>query len=278
MLHYEYPNIAITQYPKLMDKITNSLGIIPARFASTRFPGKPLVDIGGKTMIQRVYEQACQSVLERVVVATDDQRIFDHVAAFGGQVVMTSDRHPSGTDRCAEVAALPQYADCQFVVNVQGDEPFIAPAQINTALAFLVKNEDLPIATLAKQLFPNTQLDLLDPNMVKVVFDKHQRALYFSRWPLPFHRNLPREEWLANGIFYKHIGLYAFRRNVLLEVAQLLPSRLELAESLEQLRWLENGYPIGVALTEYESISIDSPADLELAVRQLAVGSQGAVL
>ncbi len=256
-----------------MRKITNSLGIIPARFASTRFPGKPLVDIGGKTMVQRVYEQASKSALGQVVVATDDQRIFDHVASFGGQVVMTSDQHPSGTDRCAEVVSLSQFADFQFIVNVQGDEPFIAPAQINLALEVLARDENCPIATLARKIQSESNADLLDPNLVKVVFDKHQRALYFSRWPLPFHRNLPQEKWLAEGAFYKHIGLYAFRREVLLEVAALPPSRLELAESLEQLRWLESGYPIGVALTEFESISIDSPNDLELAVRQLAVGS-----
>lgn len=247
-----------------MDKITNSLGIIPARFASTRFPGKPLMDIGGKTMVQRVYEQACKSALGQVVVATDDPRIFDHVIGFGGTVVMTSDRHPSGTDRCAEVAALPQYANSQYIVNVQGDEPFIDPIQINLALELLVNNNELPIATLAKQLSPDTRLDLMDPNLVKVVFDKFQQALYFSRWPLPFQRNTERAEWLSNGIFYKHIGLYAFRREALLAVAQLPPSQLELAESLEQLRWLENAYPIGVALTEIESISIDSPGDLAL--------------
>lgn len=247
-----------------MDKITNSLGIIPARFASTRFPGKPLVDISGKTMVQRVYEQASKSALGQVVVATDDPRIFDHVVGFGGTVVMTSDRHPSGTDRCAEVAALAQYANSQYIVNVQGDEPFIDPSQINLALELLVNNSELPIATLAKQLSPDTRLDLLDPNLVKVVFDKFQRALYFSRWPLPFYRNMERAEWLSNGIFFKHIGLYAFRREALLAVAQLPPSQLELAESLEQLRWLENAYPIGVALTEIESISIDSPGDLAL--------------
>lgn len=256
-----------------MRKTTNSLGIIPARFASTRFPGKPLVDIGGKTMVQRVYEQASKSALGQVVVATDDQRIFDHVASFGGQVVMTSDQHPSGTDRCAEVASLSQFADFQFIVNVQGDEPFIAPAQINLALEVLARVENWPIATLARKIQSESNADLLDPNMVKVVFDKHQRALYFSRWPLPFHRNLPQGKWLAEGVFYKHIGLYAFRREVLLEVAALPPSRLEQAESLEQLRWLENGYPIGVALTEFESISIDSPNDLELAVRQLAAST-----
>lgn len=253
-----------------MNKTTNSLGIIPARFASTRFPGKPLVDIGGKTMVQRVYEQASKSALGQVVVATDDQRIFDHVIGFGGVAVMTSSQHPSGTDRCAEVAALPQYVDFQFVVNVQGDEPFIHPGQINLALELLVKNKELPIGTLAKVVDPASNLDLTDPNMVKVVFDKNQRALYFSRWPLPFYRNLSQEKWLAEGVFYKHIGLYAFRREVLLEVAKLPPSRLEVAESLEQLRWLENGYSIGVALTEFESISIDAPGDLEFAVRQLA--------
>ncbi|MCF8244813.1 MAG: 3-deoxy-manno-octulosonate cytidylyltransferase [Saprospiraceae bacterium] len=257
-----------------MAKITNSLGIIPARFSSTRFPGKPLVDIAGKTMIQRVYEQASKSSLGKVVVATDDPRIFDNVLSFGGEVVMTSDRHLSGTDRCAEVAALPQFIDFQFVVNVQGDEPFIQPGQIDLALAPLVKNAGLPIATLAKQIDPKSNLDLTNPNLVKVVFDKQQRALYFSRWPMPFHRNLPKEKWLAMGLFYKHVGLYAFRRKVLLEVAMLPPSRLELAESLEQLRWLENGYPIGVALTEFEIISIDSPSDLELAVRHLAGGSR----
>lgn len=256
-----------------MDKITNSLGIIPARFASTRFPGKPLVEIVGKTMVQRVYEQANQSRLGEIVVATDDQRIYEHVLAFGGKVEMTSAAHSTGTDRCAEVALLPEFSRFQFVVNVQGDEPFIAPAQINTALEFLVQNEDMPIATLAKQLAPDSGLDIFDPNMVKVVFDKNQRALYFSRWPLPFHRNLQKENWLAEGQFHKHIGLYAFRRDALLAVAKLPPSHLELAESLEQLRWLHSGYPIGIALTELESISIDSPSDLEMAVRQLKLGS-----
>jgi len=253
-----------------MGKITNSLGIIPARFASTRFPGKPLIDIQGKTMVQRVFEQACKSALSLVVVATDDRRIYDHVVAFGGNVVMTSDQHPTGTDRCAEVAAIPEFADCQWVVNVQGDEPFIQPGQIDLALDFLTKNANCPIVTLAKKIDPKSNMNLADPNIVKVVFDKNQRAMYFSRWPLPFHRNLPQEQWLAEGEFFKHIGLYAFRREVLLEVAALPPSRLELAESLEQLRWLENSYPIGVALTEHESISIDSPNDLEFALRAIA--------
>ena len=246
-----------------MANSTNSLGIIPARFSSTRFPGKPLVDIGGKTMVQRVFEQASKSSLGAVVVATDDQRIFDHVTSFGGLVVMTSDQHPSGTDRCAEVAAMPQYTDFQLVVNVQGDEPFIQPGQIDLALELLANNSEIPIATLALQIDPTSNLDLTDPNMVKVVFDKKHRALYFSRWPLPFYRNLLKENWLADGQFYKHIGLYAFRREVLLVVAKLPSSRLELAESLEQLRWLENGYTVGVALTEFESISIDSPEDLK---------------
>ncbi len=228
-------------------------------------------------MVRRVYEQASQSSLGAVVVATDDQRIFNHVAAFGGKVVMTSDQHPSGTDRCAEVAAMPQYAEFQWIVNVQGDEPYIQPGQIDLVLDFLTKNENCPIATLAKKIDPGSKLDLTDPNMVKVVFDIHQRALYFSRWPLPFHRNLPKEKWLAEGAFYKHIGLYAFCREVLLEVAALSPSRLELAESLEQLRWLENGYQIGVALTEFESISIDSPKDLEVALEQFSSQANTAV-
>ncbi|MBI5915604.1 MAG: 3-deoxy-manno-octulosonate cytidylyltransferase [Bacteroidetes bacterium] len=244
-----------------MAKITNSLGIIPARFASTRFPGKPLALISGKTMVQRVYEQAAKSMLSCVVVATDDERIFDQVKSFGGAVMMTSPAHSSGTDRCAEVAALPEFADFQIVVNVQGDEPFIQPAQIDEAVAFLTQHPDCPIATLAKRI--EEQTDLQNPNVVKVVFDKNHRALYFSRSPVPFLRNFPPENWLPQTGFYKHIGLYAFRREALLAVAALPPARLELAESLEQLRWLENGYPIGIALTEFENISIDSPADLE---------------
>jgi len=243
-----------------MAKNTNSLGIIPARFASTRFPGKPLVEISGKTMVRRVYEQASQSALDEVVVATDDQRIFTHVQDFGGNVVMTSPAHRSGTDRCAEVAALPQYVDFEIIVNIQGDEPFIQPAQIDLAVGVLSKNKNCPIATLAKQIeMPGA---LFDPNAVKVVFGQNMQALYFSRSPVPFLRNFPQQDWLAKGAFYKHIGLYAFRREVLPALAALPPGRLELAESLEQLRWLENGFAIQIALTEFETTGIDVPEDL----------------
>ena len=243
-----------------MAKNTNSLGIIPARFASTRFPGKPLVEISGKTMIRRVYEQASKSGLDEVVVATDDERIFRHVSDFGGNAVMTSPEHPSGTDRCAEVAALPEYADFEIVVNIQGDEPFIQPSQIDLAVDVLIKNKNCPIATLAKQI--EQPEALFNPNVVKVVFDKKIQALYFSRSPVPFLRNVPQAEWLAQGRFFKHIGLYAFRRETLLAVAALPPGQLERAESLEQLRWLENGYAIAIALTEFETIGIDVPEDL----------------
>jgi 3-deoxy-manno-octulosonate cytidylyltransferase (CMP-KDO synthetase) len=244
-----------------MAKNTKSLGIIPARFASTRFPGKPLVDIGGQTMIGRVYGQACKSRLGKVVVATDDQCIFEHVQGLGGNVVMTSSSHLSGTDRCAEVAALPEYADFEVVVNIQGDEPFIQPAQIDLATDFLFQHSSYPIATLAKRI--GREEELFNPNVVKVVFDKNRRALYFSRATLPHLRNVPTAAWWKEGAFYKHIGLYAFRREALLQVAALPVGRLEKNESLEQLRWLENGFSIGVALTEIESYGIDTPADLE---------------
>ena len=239
-----------------------SLGIIPARFASTRFPGKPLVDIGGKTMIRRVFEQASKSSLNRVVVATDDHRIFDHVKDFGGEVVRTSSTHLSGTDRCAEVTALPGFADFETIVNIQGDELFIQPGQIDLAVDFLTKNKNCSIATLAKQI--EKPGELFNTNVVKVVFDKNRQALYFSRETVPHLRNVPRDAWLTAGEFYKHIGLYAFRREALLEVAVLTPGRLEQNESLEQLRWLENGYKIGIALTDVESFGIDTPEDLHL--------------
>lgn len=243
-----------------MVKNTKSLGIIPARFASTRFPGKPLVEISGKTMIRRVYEQASMSGLSEVVVATDDKRIFNHVIDFGGNVVMTSPKHTSGTDRCAEVAALPEFADVEIIVNIQGDEPFIQPSQIDLATDVLIKNKNCPIATLAKQI--EQAEALFNPNVVKVVFGENRQALYFSRSPVPYLRSVPEAEWLAQGRFFKHIGLYAFHREALLAVAALPPGQLERAESLEQLRWLENGYAIGVALTVIETTGIDVPEDL----------------
>ncbi len=248
-------------------KIRTSLGIIPARFASSRFPGKPLVDILGKTMIQRVYEQASQaSQLDAIVVATDDERIFSHVQSFGGNVVMTSPTHLSGTDRCAEVTQQVEYSRFEIIANIQGDEPFLQPAQVDLAVNFLVSQPSgVSISTLLKKI--ENPADLFNPNVVKAVFDKAGNALYFSRQPVPFLREVAPENWLSQGEFFKHIGLYVFRREALLEISKLPPSRLELAESLEQLRWLENGYKIGVAVTEMETFGIDTPEDLAKADR-----------
>ncbi|MEM1124587.1 MAG: 3-deoxy-manno-octulosonate cytidylyltransferase, partial [Bacteroidota bacterium] len=184
------------------------LGIIPSRFASTRFPGKPLVDIEGKTMIQRVYLQAKKAtLLSKIVVATDDLRIYENVLSFGGQVMMTNDDHQSGTDRCAEVAR--QFQDMEAIINIQGDEPFIDPSQIDQVALQLKQNSDLNLATLAKKITQSAQI--FSPNIVKVVFSKAKRALYFSRNPLPFLRGVPSEDWLASGNFYKHIGIYGYR-------------------------------------------------------------------
>ncbi len=238
------------------------IAIIPARFASTRFPGKPLVNIQGKTMIQRVVEQVKLSQLvEDVIVATDDVRIFDHVSHFA-KAVMTSEHLQSGTDRCAEVLAtlnLPKGE--QIILNVQGDEPFIQPEQIDLLLNFMLQNTDIQIGTLVKKI--NSIDNIFNPNIVKAVFSNQQKALYFSRNPIPFVRGEAQENWLEKADFYKHIGMYAYRADTLAEIATLLPSRLELNESLEQLRWLENGFSIGVAETQLETIGIDTPEDLE---------------
>ncbi|MEM9821969.1 MAG: 3-deoxy-manno-octulosonate cytidylyltransferase [Bacteroidota bacterium] len=237
----------------------NAIGIIPARYASSRFPGKPLVEIKGLPMIQRVYQQAIQSKrLSKLIVATDDLRIYDAVKQFGGEVMMTKDSHPSGTDRIAEVAEkLPDY---EWVINIQGDEPLIDPQQIDLLLAFLAQSPNYPIATLAHPI--QEKLNIVDPNTVKVVFDKHHRALYFSRSPIPAISR--QEEAKHTSVsYYQHIGMYAFQRKRLLELAQLKPSILETAESLEQLRWLENGYAIGVCITDQKTIAVDCPEDLE---------------
>ena len=244
-----------------MAKNNNSIGIIPARYASTRFPGKPLVKINGKTMVQRVFEQASKSRLDMVVVATDDQRIYDHVESFNGRVVMTDAFHKTGTDRCSEVIRKPAYSSFDLVVNIQGDEPFIHPDQINLALDSLSANANFDIVTLVKRI--EGKEELFDPNCVKVVFNKDQKALYFSRLPIPYSRNEREETWLDNKAYFKHIGLYAFRRKTLLELAGLPMGSLEATESLEQLRWLENGYDIGVNFTPFETFGIDTPEDLK---------------
>lgn len=228
------------------------LGVIPARFASTRFPGKPLVDIGGKTMIQRVYEQSILANLNKVVVATDDERIATEVTRFGGEFVMTASTHQSGTDRCAEVVKnLPDY---DIVINIQGDEPFIDPKQINL-VCDCFKDEKVQLATLIKEIHDEEELH--NTNIPKVVIGNQQQAIYFSRHPIPYLRNPAHVHQ-----FYKHIGIYGYKAATLLEITQLNPSILELAESLEQLRWIENGYQIQTRLTNIETIAIDSPNDL----------------
>ncbi len=241
-------------------KITVVIAIIPARYASTRFPGKPLVDIWGKTMLQRVWEQVRKTpAVERVILATDDERVYEHARAFGGEVVMTRPDHQSGTDRCAEVAATIENAE--IVLNIQGDEPFVQPEQINLLVRTLTDAPSYPIATLVKRI--HMPEELFNPNVVKAVFAQNRRVLYFSRHPIPFVRGVAPEIWLTAGEFYKHLGLYAFRRDALLQIAQLPPSPLELAESLEQLRWLTHGYGIAAGITDAESVGIDTPEDLE---------------
>ncbi len=238
------------------------IGIIPARYASTRFPGKPLADIGGKTMIQRVYEQASKA-LPKVVVATDDDRIYNEVIRFGGNVVMTAAHHQSGTDRCAEALEKAQKLMKQtfeVVVNIQGDEPFIDPQQIEL-LCDCFKDETTDIATLIK---PITVKEMVfDANKPKVVVGENDQALYFSRSPIPFLRGVEKDQWHKVHTYFQHIGLYAYRTHVLKEITHLPQSRLELAESLEQLRWLENGYHIAVRQTVHDSYGIDTPQDLE---------------
>ncbi len=235
------------------------LGVIPARYGSTRFPGKPLVMINGVSMIERVYKQATlASTLSDVVVATDDTRIFDHVHLFGGKVVMTSANHPSGTDRCAEVVRK-MSADWDAVVNIQGDEPYIQPEQIDL-VASSFQLEECKIATLVKAI--DSELDLNNPNIPKVVVGADGRALYFSRRPIPYFSDDKLAGALANGSFFRHIGIYGYRSDTLLRLAKLAPAPLELAESLEQLRWLSHGYSIHVKTTTAENHAVDAPADV----------------
>lgn len=241
------------------------LAIIPARFASTRFPGKPLVDIGGKTMIHRVYEQVQKAKgVHQILIATDNTKIEHEVRRFGAEVVMTSPEHKSGTDRCAE-AFQEVYANFDAVINIQGDEPFIHPHQIEQLIGIL-QNPATQIASLARKISLNE--DVFDPSKVKVVFDKHKKALYFSRNPIPFNRQEEKENWLTHTDYYLHVGIYGYKTNVLQEIAQLPQSKLEISESLEQLRWLENGFSIHIDITEHESYGIDTPADLEKIIKE----------
>ena len=244
------------------------VGIIPASYASTCFPGKPLIDIKGKTMIQRVYEQAskCGS-LDKVVVATDDARIAEHVVSFGGEVVMTKEEHPSGTDRCWD--ALQQIGgNYKYVINIQGDEPFIDPSQIDT-LASVLKEGTTELATL---IIPVDSHEVLfDMGEVKVVLNDYQEGMYFSRMVIPYVKGVPQEEWHKHHNYYRHVGMYAYRADVLEQVCKLSVSSLEKAESLEQLRWLEAGFKIKCAITNFDSHCVDTPEDVEKVLRLMNI-------
>lgn len=239
------------------------IAIIPARYASTRFPGKPLALLGGKTVIQRVYEQVSKTI-DNVLVATDDQRIHDHVISFGGKVVMTSNKHRSGTDRCWEAYNL-NGGNEDIIINVQGDEPFIHPEQIE-ALKGCFDDKTTDIATLVKPFDKaKTYKELENPNSVKVVINTNMNALYFSRSVIPHMRGIDMSLWPSKHQYFTHLGIYAYRAKVLERITSMEPSSLELVESLEQLRWLENGMTIKVGITPHSSIGIDTPQDLERA-------------
>lgn len=235
------------------------LGVIPARFESTRFPGKVLADINGHSMVERVYKRAVQSRhLSKVIIATENDQVVSAVQGFGGEAVMTDPNHASGTDRCFE--ALQKQDDTyDYVINIQGDEPFINPGQIDELAALL--NGQAELATLIKKITTNDEL--FNMGEVKTVFNKDMEALYFSRQPIPYMRSIAELDWLQHEEYYKHIGIYAYRSDILEQISTLPVSNLEKAESLEQLRWLENGFKIKLATTEYESVCIDTREDLE---------------
>lgn len=245
------------------------IAIIPARYASTRFPGKPLVNINGKTMVHRVYSQT-KKVFNDVWVATDDLKIVGEVESFGGKVVLTKKKHKTGTDRCAEAIEKIQTIENKtwdVIINIQGDEPFIKTEQLNE-IKKCFKNKKTEIATLVKPI--NNKDDIFNINKPKVVINSKNEALYFSRLPIPYIRGVSEGKWVSKHLYFKHIGLYAFRADILQNITKLKVSTLEKAESLEQLRWLENGYKIKIAFTEHESLSIDTPKDLEK-IKQLGL-------
>lgn len=239
------------------------LAIIPARYASTRFPGKPLTLIGGVTMIERVVSRS-REAFQDVYVATDDQRIYDRVILSGGNAVMTSATHPNGTSRILEAMYKIEELtgeEADIIINVQGDEPFIEPLQLKE-LSDCFNNAETMIATLSGEISENEEL--FSPNTVKVITSGSGEALYFSRMPIPYVRDFPQDQWLEHVRFYKHIGLYGYRRDALIKINSLGPGKLEQAENLEQLRWLENGIKIVVKQTAHPSYSVDTPADIEL--------------
>ncbi|MEN8121756.1 MAG: 3-deoxy-manno-octulosonate cytidylyltransferase [Bacteroidota bacterium] len=244
-----------------------TIGIIPARWASSRFPGKPLVKIGNKTMIERAYKQSLKA-LDYVIVATDDQRIVEDVKRFNGQVVMTSDQHQSGTDRCAEALKLFEKESGQkfdVVINIQGDEPFIQPEQI-TDIINCFNAPDTQIATLIKKI---TEPEIIfDPSCPKVILNTNSEAIYFSRSTIPYIQSTDMKDWFNKFTFYEHLGLYGYKSDILIKLTKLPPSTLEIAESLEQNRWIENGFRIKVAETDHENISIDTQEDLDRIIKQ----------
>ncbi len=252
------------------------IAIIPARYASSRFPAKVLVDINGKTMIERVFDQAKKATkLSDVFIATDNELIFDTVKKFTDNVLMTSENHISGTDRIAEAALTLEKnkVEFDFIINIQGDEPFIKPEQIDSLAEILLKSSEtkknVQLATLVSKI--NDSETLFDSNVVKAIFDTNNKAIYFSRNPIPFVRNIDKNQtqeeqknaWISEHTFYRHIGMYAYQKTVLQQITKLKPSTLELSESLEQLRWIENGFEIQIAITPFESIGIDTPEDLD---------------
>lgn len=243
------------------------IGIIPARYASTRFPGKPLVNIAGKSMIQRVYEQVLKANLDAVYVATDNDQIFAHVTSFGGKCLLTSDLHQSGTDRCNECAQQLLLHENDVLINIQGDEPFIQAEQIRL-LSNCFKDDTTEIATLIKQIDHKNELE--NNTIPKVIKDVNNHAIYFSRNIIPYAAKKTLEELIDTGTYFKHIGIYAYRVKTLAQIAALAPTLLERTESLEQLRWIENGYKIKTAITSHETIAIDTPDDLERALKFLA--------
>lgn len=243
----------------IMNKLT-FIGIIPARYDSSRFPGKPLALIGGKMMIQRVWERV-SSVLDNVLVATDDERIKNAVESFGGKAVMTSKNHRSGTDRCNEAYKIAGHNE-DVIINIQGDEPFIMPEQIKSIMECF-NDTNTQIATLVRPFSSDNSFEELeDWTTPKVVIDENMSALYFSRSVIPFIRGKQKTEWVKLHQFYTHVGMYAYRADVLNKITQLSQSSLEIAESLEQLRWIQNGYQIKVGITKCPTIGIDTPEDL----------------
>lgn len=245
------------------------IGIIPARYGSSRFPGKPLVDMLGKPMIRRVYERVQTVLNDNVVVATDDMRIVDAVRRFGGNVTLTSKDHKSGTDRCYE-AYCNVGSDADVIINIQGDEPFINPDQIRLLMGCFDSQPGLPLATLVRPFDPSLGFEALaNPNSPKVVLDNEGNALLFSRSVIPYIRGVEKSEWLSRHQYYTHIGMYGYSAGALAEIVKLPQSALEVAESLEQLRWLSNGYRIATAISDSPTIGIDTPEDMDNAIRLL---------